>query len=74
MKKRRPDAAPNAQSARLPQQIIERAVEISRKRRAYLNAMRKAIRTGDKDSVFELARKLTGLSDEGRHRTDTRLS
>jgi DNA invertase Pin-like site-specific DNA recombinase len=48
----------------MQRQIIERALEISRKRRQYLDAMRKAIRTGDKDSVFELARKLTGLSDE----------
>ena len=66
MTKRQPDPVPSAQSVRLPRQIIERAVEISRKRRAYLNAMRKAISTGDKDSVFEIARKLTGLTDEGR--------
>lgn len=50
--------------------MIERALEISRKRRVYLDAMRKAIRLGDKESVFELARKLTGLSGEKRHRTD----
>ncbi len=48
-------------------QIIERALRISQKRRGYLEAMREAIRLGDKDSVFELARKLTGLSDEERH-------
>jgi hypothetical protein len=58
----------------MQRQIVERALEISRKRRGYLDAMRKAIRLGDKDSVFELARKLTGLSDEERHRTDTRLN
>jgi hypothetical protein len=54
----------------MQRQIIERALEISRKRRGYLEAMRKAISLGDKDSVFELARKLTGLSDEERHRTN----
>jgi hypothetical protein len=58
----------------MQRQIIERALEISRKRRRYLDAMRKAIRSGDKDAVFELARKLTGLSDEKRHRTDSRLN
>ena len=51
-------------------QIVERALEISRKRRGYLDAMRKAILAGDKDSVFDLARKLTGLSDEKRHRVN----
>jgi hypothetical protein len=55
-------------------QIIEKALEISRKRRGYLEEMRLAIQAGDKDSVFALARKLTGLSDEKCHRTDTRLN
>jgi hypothetical protein len=37
--------------------------------------MRNAVRLGDKDHVFEIARKLTGLSnDEECHRTDTRLN
>jgi hypothetical protein len=58
----------------MQRQIIEKALEISRKRRGYLEAMRKAIRIGDKESVFELARKLTVASDEERHRTDTRLN
>lgn len=58
----------------MQRQIIERALEISRKRRGYLDAMRKAICAGDKDAVFELARKLTGLEDEKRHRTDTRIN
>jgi hypothetical protein len=58
----------------MQRQIIERALEISRKRRGYLNAMRKAIRSGDKDFVFELAKKLTGLSHEKCHRTDSRLN
>jgi hypothetical protein len=56
------------------QQIIEKALEISRTRRGYLEEMRRAIQAGDKDSVFTLACKLTGLSDEERHRTDTRLN
>jgi hypothetical protein len=55
-------------------QIIDRALEISRKRRGYLDAMRKAISSGDKDSVFELAKKLTGVADEESHRTDSRLN
>jgi hypothetical protein len=55
-------------------QIIEKALEISRKRRGYFEEMRLAIQAGDKDSVFALARKLTGLSDEKCHRTDTRLN
>ena len=59
----------------MQRQIVERALEISRKRRGYLDAMRKAIRLGDKDLVFELARKLTGLGDENKcHRIDTRLN
>jgi hypothetical protein len=58
----------------MQRQIIEKALEISRKRRRYLEDMRQAIQAGDKDSVFALARKLTGLSDEKCHRTDTRLN
>lgn len=58
----------------MQRQIIEKALDVSRKRRGYLEAMRKAIRLGDRDLVFELARKLTGMSDEERHRTDTRLN
>ena len=55
--------------------IVQRALEISKKRRAYLDAMRRAIQDEDKDSVFELARKLTGLNnDEERHRTDPRIN
>lgn len=53
--------------------IVQRALEISRKRRTYLDAMRKAIHANDKDTVFQLARKLTGLADEKRNRTDPRL-
>jgi hypothetical protein len=58
------------QQGKMHAQIVERALEISRKRRGYLDAMRKAIRLGDKDSVFELARKLTGLGNEERHRVN----
>jgi hypothetical protein len=56
------------------EQIIEKALEISRKRRGYLEEMRRAVQAGDKDSVFALAQKLTGLSNEECHRTDTRLN
>lgn len=55
-------------------QIIKRALDISRKRRGYLEAIRRAIRSGDKDMVFELAKKLTGVSDEERRRADPRLN
>lgn len=54
----------------MDRRIIEQAVRISEKRRGYLEAMREAIRMGDKEAVFELARKLTGLSDEARNRTN----
>ena len=57
----------------MQRRIIEQALEISRKRRGYLDAMRKAIRSGDKETVFELAKKLTGMSDEKRHRTGSRV-
>lgn len=50
--------------------FLERVSEISQKRRGYLESMREAIRLGDKDAVFELARKLTGLCDEACNRTD----
>jgi hypothetical protein len=55
-------------------QMIEKVLEISRKRRGYLDEMRQAIRLGDKDSVFAIARKLTGLSDEKSPRTNSRLN
>lgn len=65
------DGAGHSASKEGGAQIVEKAIEISRKRRGYLDAMRKAICTGDKDSVFELARKLTGLSsDEKSHRVN----
>ncbi len=49
-------------------QIVEKALEISQKRRRLLDELRKAIRAGDKDSVFLLARRLTGLTDEQERR------
>jgi hypothetical protein len=36
--------------------------------------MRDAIRANDRELVFELARKLTGLNDEECHRTNTRIN
>ncbi len=49
-------------------QIVEKALEISQKRRRLLDEMRKAIRAGEKDTVFQLARRLTGLTDEQERR------
>ena len=44
--------------------LIERALEIGQKRRRILTEMQVAIRANDKDQVFSLAQKLTGVSDE----------
>jgi hypothetical protein len=55
-------------------QLIDKTLEIARKRRFILGQMRDAIRANDRDLVFELARKLTGLSDEECHRTDPRFN
>ena len=58
-------------------QLVEKALEISRKRREILEEMRQAIQAGDKDTVFRLARRLTGLSDEGsekRHRASASVN
>lgn len=55
-------------------QLIEKALEIARKRRRILAEMRDAIHADNKDIVFNLARKLTGLSDEECHRTDPRIN
>lgn len=55
-------------------QLIDKALEIARKRRRILAEMRDAIRANDKDLVFGLARKLTGLSDEECHRTNSRIN
>jgi hypothetical protein len=55
-------------------QLIDKALDIARKRRMILAEMREAIRANDKDVVFGLARKLTGLSDEECHRTNPRIN
>ncbi len=55
-------------------QVIEKVLEIARKRRNILTLMRSAIRANDKDQVFALARKLTGLSNEECHRTNPRIN
>jgi hypothetical protein len=55
-------------------EILEKALEISLKRRRILDEMRRALQARDKETVFSLALKLTGLSDEKCHRTDPRLN
>lgn len=55
-------------------ELIEKALEIGKKRREILTQMRQAIRSNDREAVFQLACKLTGLSDEERNRTDPRLN
>jgi hypothetical protein len=54
--------------------VVDRIIEIARKRRLILSDMRTAIKAGDKDTVFNLATRLTGLSDEASHRTDQSLN
>jgi hypothetical protein len=54
--------------------LIDKALEIGQKRRRILAQMREAIRANDKDVVFDLARKLTGLSDEECHRANPRIN
>lgn len=58
----------------MPSQIVVKALEIARKRRNILGQMREAIRTNDRELVFELARKLTGVSDEECNRVDSRIN
>ena len=55
-------------------QLIDKALEIARKRRRILAEMREAIRSNNKDVVFDLACQLTGLSDEECHRTNPRIN
>jgi hypothetical protein len=54
--------------------LIDKALEIAQKRRRLLSKMRDAIRANDRELVFELARKLTGLNDEECRRADPRLN
>lgn len=56
------------------QGLIEKTLEIAEKRRAILSEMRDALRANDREAVFHLARKLTGLSDEECNRTDSRIN
>jgi hypothetical protein len=52
---------------------LEKVIEIAKKRRGILSEMRAAIQSGDKDLVFQLAKKLTGISDETSNRVDQGL-
>ena len=55
--------------------LVERALQIAERRKRILADMCQAIRRGDKDTVFDLAKKLTGLTDEQKcHRIDPRLN
>ena len=49
---------------------IDKVIEIASKRRRILSEMRAAVQVGDREVVFSLAKKLTGLSDETGYRTD----
>lgn len=55
-------------------EMIEKLLEIGKKRRVILSQMREAIRSNNHETVFQLACKLTGLSDEECNRTDPRLN
>ncbi len=55
-------------------QLVNKALEISRKRRRALAELREAVRAGDRDRVFSLAQKLTGVTDEKRNRTDKSIN
>ncbi len=58
----------------MTRELVERALEISRKRQQVLDQMRQAVRRGDKEAVFELACKLTGVTNEERRRAHTRVN
>lgn len=53
----------------MTQELVERALEVSQKRRHLLEALRQALLSEDKEKVFALARRLTGLNDEESIRT-----
>ena len=55
-------------------QLMDKVLEISRRRRRALAELREAVRAGDKDKVFLLAQKLTGETDEKRDRADPRIN
>jgi hypothetical protein len=54
--------------------VVEKALEIARRRRNLLDEMRHAIRVGDKEAVFEVACKLVGVTNEERDRTCPRVN
>lgn len=54
--------------------LAKKLLAIARKRRQILHEMRRAVQAGDKDSVFALAEKLTGISHEKRNRTHSSLN
>jgi len=58
----------------MPSQIVDKALEIARKRRQLLEQMREAIYANDRELVFELARKLTGVSGEECNRANSRIN
>ena len=55
-------------------QLVQIALEISEKRRQILMRIRQAIVHNDKETVFSLAKKLTGLTDEERTGIGSRLN
>ena len=55
-------------------QLVDKALEISRRRQRALAELRAAVRAGDKDRVFSLAKKFVGATDEKRNRTDSRVN
>ncbi len=55
-------------------ELVDKALEISRKRRRALEQLREAVRAGDRDRVFSLARKLVGVTDEKRDRINSRVN
>ena len=58
----------------MTEQLLDKILEIARKRREILEQMRRAIEAGDKESVLWHAKKLTGLNDEECRRINSRLN
>ncbi len=55
-------------------QLVDKALEISRKRRRALVELRAAVRTGDRERVFLLAKKFVGGTNEKCPRTGSRVN
>lgn len=56
-------------------QLVDKALEISRRRRRALAELREAVHAGDRDKVFSLARKLVGATDAKKcDRTDPHVN